>query len=398
MYKVFIVDDEPFIIEGLYDILDWSSFDMEIVSHAGNGQAALNALSAQPVDILITDISMPFMNGLDLIREARQLQPDIKVIILSGFNEFEYLKEGMQLGIENYLLKPINVEELESTLRNTASKLDHALSPQTDDAYGVQILKDNILHRWLTGQIAAAEFEERAQFLNLSLDAPDVAVAILRTKGEVSGMFERVEGMLKEKSYVNVFHDIDGDIVIVANVHAGEDEKKKFMECLQALSAALCETHPAVLIGAGSLMRGLHHAPASYQEAKKALQYVMIYPDLKVIDHALLEKGEAPPLPSRSIGRSTRSLFYPVMQSCLRSEFGSILNSSATGLLRLSCRTSHWKWSFASRWNWRASNIRMNRLFTNVDFALYWTVERLMNLFRRCSRWGQRRYSLCFRI
>lgn len=291
MYKVFIVDDEPFIIEGLYDILDWSSFDMEIVSHAGNGQAALNALSAQPVDILITDISMPFMNGLDLIREARQLQPDIKVIILSGFNEFEYLKEGMQLGIENYLLKPINVEELESTLRNTASKLDHALSPQTDDAYGVQILKDNILHRWLTGQIAAAEFEERAQFLNLSLDAPDVAVAILRTKGEVSGMFERVEGMLKEKSYVNVFHDIDGDIVIVANVHAGEDEKEKFMECLQALSAALCETHPAVLIGAGSLMRGLHHAPASYQEAKKALQYVMIYPDLKVIDHAILEKS-----------------------------------------------------------------------------------------------------------
>ncbi|WP_408892738.1 response regulator [Paenibacillus taichungensis] len=291
MYKVFIVDDEPFIIEGLYDILDWSSFDMEIVSHAGNGQAALNALSAQPVDILITDISMPFMNGLDLIREARQLQPDIKVIILSGFNEFEYLKEGMQLGIENYLLKPINVEELESTLRNTASKLDHALSPQMDDAYGVQILKDNILHRWLTGQIAATEFEERAQFLNLSLDAPDVAVAILRTKGEVSGMFERVEGMLKEKSYLNVFHDIDGDIVIVANVHAGEDEEKRFMECLQVLSVALCETHPAVLIGVGSLMRGLHHAPTSYQEAKKALQYVMIYPDLKVIDHAILEKG-----------------------------------------------------------------------------------------------------------
>ncbi|MFC9711898.1 response regulator [Paenibacillus sp. NPDC056933] len=291
MYKVFIVDDEPFIIEGLYDILDWSSFEMEIVSHAGNGQAALNALSSQPVDILITDISMPIMNGLDLIREARRLQPDIKVIILSGFNEFEYLKEGMQLGIENYLLKPINVEELESTLRNTTAKLDHALSPQTDDAYGVQILKDNILHRWLTGQIAPREFEERALFMNLSLDAPDVAVAILRAKGEEFGMFERVESMLKGKSYLNVFHDIDGDIVIVANVHAGEDEEQKFMDCLQLLSTALSETHPAVVIGAGSMMKGLHNAPASYQEAKKALQYVMIYPDLKVIDHAILEKG-----------------------------------------------------------------------------------------------------------
>ncbi|WP_285229350.1 response regulator [Paenibacillus polymyxa] len=188
MYKVFIVDDEPFIIEGLYDIVDWSSFGMEIVSHAGNGQAALQALTSQPVDILITDISMPLMNGLDLIREARRVKPELKVIILSGFNEFEYLKEGMQLGIENYLLKPINVEELESTLSNTASKLDHTLSPQADDAYGIQILKDNILHRWLTGQIAATEFEERAQFMNLSLDAPDVAVAILRDKGQVPGM------------------------------------------------------------------------------------------------------------------------------------------------------------------------------------------------------------------
>ena len=150
MYKVFIVDDEPFIIEGLYDIVDWSSFGMEIVYHAGNGQAALQALPEQPVDILITDISMPLMNGLDLIREARQLQPELKVIILSGFNEFEYLKEGMKLGIENYLLKPINVDELQSTLRNTAAKLDQLVKPRLEETYGIQMLKDNILYRWLT--------------------------------------------------------------------------------------------------------------------------------------------------------------------------------------------------------------------------------------------------------
>ncbi|WP_340014336.1 response regulator transcription factor [Paenibacillus sp. FSL K6-1318] len=290
MYKVFIVDDEPFIIEGLYDIVDWSSFGMEIVSHAGNGQAALQALSSQPVDILITDISMPLMNGLDLIREARRVQPELKVIILSGFNEFEYLKEGMQLGIENYLLKPINVEELESTLSNTASKLDHTVSPQADDAYGIQILKDNILHRWLTGQIAATEFEERAQFMNLSLDAPDVAVAVLRDKEQTSGMFERVEEMLRDRRHLNVFHDIDGDIVIIANIQGTSDEEQQLMDGLQELSDAIIVTHPAVRIGAGRLMKGLYHAPTSYAEAKKALQYVMIYPDLKVIDHAILER------------------------------------------------------------------------------------------------------------
>lgn len=271
MYKVFIVDDEPFIIEGLYDIVDWSSFGMEIVNHAGNGQAALQALSSQPVDILITDISMPLMNGLDLIREARRVQPEMKVIILSGFNEFEYLKEGMQLGIENYLLKPINVEELESTLRNTASKLDHTVTPQTDDAYGIQILKDNILHRWLTGQIAATEFEERARFMNLSLEASDVAVAILRDKdkGQTFGMFERVEEMLKDKSHLNVFHDIDGDLVIVANVEGNEDEEQKLMDGLRALSDAISVTHPAVRIGAGRLMKGIYHAPPVMRRQKR---------------------------------------------------------------------------------------------------------------------------------
>ncbi|KQY80673.1 two-component system response regulator [Paenibacillus sp. Root52] len=291
MYKVFIVDDEPFIIEGLYDIVDWSSFGLEIVNHAGNGQAALETLSSQSVDILITDISMPMMNGLDLIREARRLQPEVKVIILSGFNEFEYLKEGMKLGIENYLLKPINVEELESTLANTASKLDRAVSPKlNNDAYGIQILKDNILHRWLTGQIADTEFEERARFMNISLGASNVAVAILRNKdqGPTSDVFEQVEQLLRDKPYFSVFHDIDGDIVIVANVDG--DDEQSLMERIKELYEAISVTHPALRIGMGRLMQGLYHAPSSYADAKTALQYVMIYPDLKIIDYAVLDK------------------------------------------------------------------------------------------------------------
>ena len=261
MYNVFIVDDEPFIIEGLYDIVDWSSFGMEIVNHAGNGQAALQALSAQPVDILITDISMPIMNGLDLIREARRVQPDLKVIILSGFNEFEYLKEAMQLGIENYLLKPINVEELESTLRNTASKLDQAPAKTSYDAYGIQILKDNILHRWLTGQIATAEFEERSLFMNLTLDGPCYGIAILRTKGEEPGIFDQVQRLLADKPYVSTFHDLDGDIVMIASVDEQQVNRQMFMDCVTCLSRQISEAHPSVYIGMGAWRRAFIRHP-----------------------------------------------------------------------------------------------------------------------------------------
>src|SRR4051794_8645973 len=124
MYKVFIADDEPFIIEGLYDIVDWSELGMEIVGQAENGLEAMEALKRIPADILITDISMPKMNGLDLIRATRSFQPDLKIIVLSGYDEFAYLKEGMALGIENYLLKPINLEEFKATLHTIAEKLN----------------------------------------------------------------------------------------------------------------------------------------------------------------------------------------------------------------------------------------------------------------------------------
>ncbi|SCY66763.1 two-component system, response regulator YesN [Paenibacillus polysaccharolyticus] len=293
MYKVFIVDDEPFIIEGLYDIVDWSSFGMEIVNHAGNGQAALQALPDQPVDILITDISMPLMNGLDLIQEARQLQPELKVIILSGFNEFEYLKEGMKLGIENYLLKPINVDELQSTLRNTATKLDQLVTPRLEETYGIQMLKDNILHRWLTGQIAAAEFEERARFMNLSLDAPCIAVAVLRDKTQAhkaAMLFAQVEQLAVDYSGLNIFQDMNGDIVLVANIEDEPDEKDRLMLGLQELADRLAVRYPDLHIGAGRLVKGLYQAPVSYEEAKKALQYVMIYPERRVIDHVMLDQ------------------------------------------------------------------------------------------------------------
>ena len=124
MFKVFLVDDEPFIIEGLYDLVKWPDYGMEIVGHALNGAAALEAMKGLDLDILITDISMPVMGGLSLIPQAQKRYPELKVIILSGYNEFDYLKEGMRLGIENYLLKPINIVEMKATLANVAAKLN----------------------------------------------------------------------------------------------------------------------------------------------------------------------------------------------------------------------------------------------------------------------------------
>ncbi|MCJ8013047.1 response regulator transcription factor [Paenibacillus sp. KQZ6P-2] len=289
MYKVFIVDDEPFIIEGLYDILDWSSFGLEIVGHAENGRQALDALASTPVDLLITDISMPVMNGLNLIAEARKLHPDLKVIILSGFNEFDYLKEGMKLGIENYLLKPINVEELESTLSNTVEKMDSTRSSELYGTFDVQILKDNTLYRWLTGQIAAGEFRERADLLGFDLEKPYKVVAVLRSK-EVES-FNRISEQIRDEKEVTSFRDVDGDLVLIGHLRHRTEGKTNFIELLKRISNEQSSLNEPVQIGIGCVVQLPEEASLSYKEAKQSLEYFMVYPDSSIIDYTSLKEN-----------------------------------------------------------------------------------------------------------
>ena len=119
MYKVMLVDDEYMILEGLKQIIPWEELGFEIVKTAKRGQAALEYLQENSIDLLITDVTMPKMSGIDLVREVRQFQPNLAVLILSGYQEFDYVRQGMELGVKGYLLKTINKEELEEILKRS---------------------------------------------------------------------------------------------------------------------------------------------------------------------------------------------------------------------------------------------------------------------------------------
>lgn len=292
MYKVFIVDDEPFIIEGLYDIIDWGSMDLEIVGHAENGKAALDALATRPADILITDISMPVMNGLALIRGAREtLNAELKVIVLSGFNEFDYLKEGMRLGIENYLLKPINLEELKATLANTISKLNEAKASIDFNEQSIRILRDNIMYRWLMNQIDPAQFGERAELLGIRLDTPYVAVAII---GIAQLQKETLDWMASRSDdhgqFMIVFSDMEGNIVLVFKLRDRKSGLQEAAELLQRFRAEWPgKEQPKLSLGSAER---LEDAALSYANARKAQEYFMIYPDRDFIRYDELPSGQ----------------------------------------------------------------------------------------------------------
>ncbi|MEE1334234.1 MAG: response regulator, partial [Erysipelotrichaceae bacterium] len=105
-YKVMLVDDEKDVMDMICARIDWNACGLDSPVYAANGLEALELAEQVHPDIVMTDIKMPYMDGLELSRQLKQLYPNIRIIILSGFDEFEYAKEAVSLNAEEYLLKP----------------------------------------------------------------------------------------------------------------------------------------------------------------------------------------------------------------------------------------------------------------------------------------------------
>lgn len=176
MLKIVLVDDEPLILKGLESIIPEFEQNIEIVGTAKNGALALELFADQEVDVLLTDIEMPVMNGLELIDAWKKRQPTTKSVVLSGFEDFHYVKRGLSAGIENYLLKPLNEQELKETFVQIEKKQVTDNVVPREEAY--YILRDNTIWRWLNLRINKEEWEERLALYDMTLNQNESAVLI----------------------------------------------------------------------------------------------------------------------------------------------------------------------------------------------------------------------------
>ena len=124
-YKVFLIEDESFTREGIRTKVDWQSVGFEFCGEAADGEMALPLIEAKQPEVIITDIKMPFMDGLQLSKIIREYMPWVKIIIISGHDEFEYARAALKLGVTEYLLKPITSADLIEVLKKVAIALDH---------------------------------------------------------------------------------------------------------------------------------------------------------------------------------------------------------------------------------------------------------------------------------
>ena len=162
MVKVYLVEDEIIIRQSIKNSIDWEKEGYEFVGDASDGELALPVILKEKPDILITDIRMPFMDGLELSRMVKAELPDIKIVILSGYAEFEYAQQGIQLGVMDYLLKPASVSDVKELLnklneekeitqgldRENCSDIVREMINVIEESYGMKLQLDAIAEKF----------------------------------------------------------------------------------------------------------------------------------------------------------------------------------------------------------------------------------------------------------
>ena len=215
-YKVFLVEDEIVAREGIRDNVDWQSAGFEFCGEAPDGEIALPLIEKNQPDVIITDIKMPFMDGLQLSKIIREQMPWVKIIILSGHDEFDYAQSAIKLGVTEYLLKPINATEIQNVLQTVATALDQEseerknlkeLQSQIKDILTLQ--RERLLLQLVVGGVSSTEAIEQCRQIGLDIIAQQYLVVLIKVH------FYEDDGYVDFAKY----QEIQSIVAELANMH-----------------------------------------------------------------------------------------------------------------------------------------------------------------------------------
>ena len=141
-YRILLADDEEEVRKAIIRNIDWESLGFRVAGDADNGEEALEKIEQLKPDVLMTDIRMPYMDGLTLAARVRQKYPSIKILIFSGYDDFEYAKQAIKLNVTEYILKPVNSQELTKILARVRDCLDEEIEQRRN----VRLLRESYLN------------------------------------------------------------------------------------------------------------------------------------------------------------------------------------------------------------------------------------------------------------
>lgn len=311
MLKVFLAEDEFIIREGIKNNIDWQAHGYEFCGEASDGELAFPLIQKTRPDILITDIKMPFVDGLALSRLVKKELPETEIIILSGYEEFDYAKEAIQIGVARYLLKPINGETLLQEIDSVAEIiLGKQKEKEIREKYQKEMeensLRDqmDLFQHLVTGDCSMEELLSVADKLDLKIMAPWYSIVLLKIQSmkhdyeEYSGSIVVVDeriAKLAEPEHVLVFDRALEGRAFLFKADSEEEllayQKEYLGDVKEVLSGY---ANLRYFGGIGTPVNRLREIPASFEDASHAFAHRYLVAESCILDSSLLmQEGAA---------------------------------------------------------------------------------------------------------
>ena len=307
MLKVFLVEDESVIREGFRDKIPWEQYGFQLVGEAGDGEMALPMIRKLKPDLLITDIKMPFMDGLSLSEIVKEEFPKIKIIIISGYDDFEYARQAIKAGVDQYLLKPITRTTLRGVLLEMKEKIEQGMEQKDYQAQyqdEVQEFEQFSLRRFfekiLEGKLSVKEIYEEAaaQSLQLTASCYNLLLFSIYEKAEVSSRESRERLIRKQEEVFHYFLRHPQYILFRFNVNcygvlikSEQSQMEELTENSLAHFKKVCapeEDHLEWYVAVGTEVERLSMLPQCYKDANHYFAYRFIKPGLHVLSETTL--------------------------------------------------------------------------------------------------------------
>lgn len=287
MLRVILADDEAVIVKGLKRLIDWKKMDAVIIGEAGNGKEALKLIREKKPDLVISDISMPELDGLELLKEINRMGLCTRVIFISGYQEFSYAKKAVTLGAVDYILKPVEKAELEGAIRRAAGMIDEKSRLSILDEGEKETELADIFRR-INGEQSYGEQELYRQFEALDIDVSGrefvgTAFRLYMTRSAASSnikiqelqkfaAYNRLQKKLEEEGWGFVIKKELNTCYTIFLLEPGEEKRVLHMRA-RKLAEVMTSGYPMVVkIGFGEWVKEIGSLQLAYKTSRFALE------------------------------------------------------------------------------------------------------------------------------
>ncbi len=306
MYKVLLVDDEILIRENIAKIIDWESLGLELVKICENGKEAIEILQKKQIDIIITDICMPYVDGLELSQYIYEKQYNSKVMIITGYEDFKYAKKAIEYHVFSYVLKPITKDELIKELKNIVkiiSKEEHKEVKKKEiqqySSEALEVLKESFFKEILEGRITISSIKEKEALFDVNIqNEVFICCAIYWNKENIDeyikfNIQEKIKFYINDKKFNNLvcFSNASNEIILLFNGKKNSSYDYQIKDiCMEIKNDIEEKMNLKIAILQGFAVSNIQKIWKSFDSAKKMKEYLYLENSDDFLDIDIYEK------------------------------------------------------------------------------------------------------------